>query len=120
MKATFSSGGVLFSIDAEGREDVREALEAKEEGQKGWHQVFGEAFDGLLCNGWEWLAPEDIGALTDAPILSNCIDRDDDGAMTAHSGCGLECGIFWFPNYMVEDPLETLRDKGEVFFTRAV
>lgn len=113
MKATFSQNGVLFSIDAEEREDLREPSEHH------WDYRFGEAFGYLLCNGWEWLAPEDIGALTDAPILSNCMSRDDDGTMTAHSECGRECGIFWFPNYMVEDPLETLRDKGEVFFTRA-
>ncbi len=112
MKATFSKNGVLFSLDAEEKAEIADI-----EGMP-WGDLY-EAFEELSCNGWDFVDPEDIGALTDAPILSNCMGRDDDGTMTAHSECGMECGIFWFPNYMVEDPLETLRDKGEVFFTRA-
>jgi hypothetical protein len=27
--------------------------------------------------------------------------------------------VFWFPNYMIEDPFETLRNRGRVEFTEA-
>lgn len=29
-----------------------------------------------LGNGWEWLQPEEIGALTNAPLLSDEVRRD--------------------------------------------
>ncbi|MGI9061916.1 MAG: hypothetical protein ACR2H5_25460 [Ktedonobacteraceae bacterium] len=32
-----------------------------------------------MGNGWSWVRPEDIGALTDAPILSDDIEYDDHG-----------------------------------------
>lgn len=121
MKATFALNGVTFHIDAEEREELREGLLEREEGTRDWYQCFSETFEGLLCNGWDWLAPEDIGALTDAPILSNCTSIEDDGTRVLHGeGCGGSCGVFWFPDYQVTDPLEVLRDTGRVFFARSV
>jgi len=56
-----------------------------------------------LCNGWEMVPPEDIGALTAAPILSDEIVRDDDGRVT-------EAGrVYWYPDYAVRDEIEELR-----------
>jgi hypothetical protein len=56
-----------------------------------------------LCNGWEMVPPEDIGALTAAPILSDEITRDDQGQVT-------EAGrVYWFPDYAVRDEIEELR-----------
>ena len=31
------------------------------------------------CNGWDWVRPEEIGALTAAPIISDNVERDDHG-----------------------------------------
>lgn len=118
MKTEFTSGGVWFSADAEEREAVREGLTAHAAGDRDWSRCFADAFEGLLCNGWSWLAPQDIGALTDAPLLSNCAVMEDDGTYTIHDDCGFECGVFWFPDYAVCDPLEKLRDGGKVFFLR--
>ncbi len=36
-----------------------------------------------LCDGWEMVPPEDLGALTAAPILSDDIVRDDRGQIVA-------------------------------------
>jgi hypothetical protein len=56
-----------------------------------------------LCNGWEMVPPEDIGALTAAPILSDEIVRDDEGRLT-------EAGrVYWYPDYAVRDEIEELR-----------
>jgi hypothetical protein len=56
-----------------------------------------------LCNGWEMVPPEDIGALTAAPILSDEITRDDQGQVT-------EAGrVYWYPDYAVRDEIEELR-----------
>ena len=56
-----------------------------------------------LCTGWEMVPPEDIGALTAAPILSDEIVRDDKGRVK-------EAGrVYWFPDYQVRDEIEELR-----------
>ena len=58
-----------------------------------------------LCNGWEMVPPEDIGALTSAPILSDEIVRDDQGKI-------IEAGrLFWYPDYAVRDEIEELRER---------
>lgn len=67
-------------------------------------------------DGWRILDPADIGALTDAPII--CDDNwtvDDDGDFEVFP----EAKVWWFPNYMVENPMETLATTGEVIFTSA-
>ncbi|NCQ51528.1 hypothetical protein GW796_06460 [archaeon] len=54
--------------------------------------------------------PEDVGALTDSPILSDDVTFDDDGKVTVRGN------VWWFPNYMVENFAETLINKGAVIF----
>jgi hypothetical protein len=72
--------------------------------------------DAYVHNGeWEIFGRNDpvreaIGAMTDAPILSDEVLRDESGSLV-HVG-----RVYWFPNYAVEDPLETLWEKGEVVF----
>jgi hypothetical protein len=55
--------------------------------------------------------PEDVGALTSAPILSDSAQRDDDGKLTAIGN------VWWFPEYAVTSELEELMEKGFVEFT---
>ena len=56
-----------------------------------------------LCNGWEMVPPEDIGALTASPILSDEILRDDEGRI-------VEAGrVYWYPDYAVRDEIEEIR-----------
>ena len=78
-----------------------------------WQETFEEA---VPVDGWSFVAPEDIGALTDAPII--CDDNwtvEDDGTFQIFP----ETKVWWFPNYMVENPMETLATTGEVIFTAA-
>ena len=58
-----------------------------------------------LGNGWEMVPPEDIGALTAAPILSEEVLRDDEGTI-------VEIGrVYWFPDYAVRDEIEEVHTK---------
>lgn len=51
-----------------------------------------------------------MAALTDAPILSDEIDRDDAGTI-------IEVGrVFWFPDYQVLEEIEELRNRGVLLF----
>jgi hypothetical protein len=69
----------------------------------GIHAALCALLEDHLCNGWEMVPPEDIGALTAAPILSDEIVRDDDGRVT-------EAGrVYWYPDYQVKDEIEEIR-----------
>lgn len=64
----------------------------------------------------EFLRPEEIGALTDAPILGDCdtIERNENGELTATGG-----PVWWFPDYAVRDPWDELKNSGRVTFAEA-
>jgi hypothetical protein len=68
-----------------------------------------EALAPMLENGWEWITPEEIGALTDAPIISDEATRDDYGNLS-------ELGrVFWYSSYMILDPVEEMKGDGARF-----
>ena len=78
-----------------------------------WEEAFYEA---VRYDGWDFVPPEAIGALTDAPII--CDDAhtiDDEGTFVVYP----EAQVWWFPNYMIEDPVNTLMTLGEVVFMAA-
>lgn len=63
-----------------------------------------------LGNGWEMVAPQEIGALTSSPILSDEVERDDEGGIR-------EVGrVYWYPEYQVCDEIEELRKRLVVMF----
>jgi hypothetical protein len=98
------NGNLRFSI---GPNDDLEDLQA----------MRGDRWSGLLDGyfgiGWSYVAPEWIGALTSAPIVTDDLTFSDAGAPTVRGR------IWWFPNYQVEDPVETLLARGHVDFTLA-
>ena len=64
-------------------------------------------FESYLCNSdWEWINPEDIAALTDAPILGI---RDENNEVTEAYG---------YMDYQVYSMLEELEIHGEIFLQK--
>lgn len=59
------------------------------------------------------IPPEAVGALTDSVIIADGVDHDPGGVI------GAVDNVWWFPNYMIEDPAETLIKTGEVIFKAA-
>jgi len=70
-----------------------------------------ELLEGWLCNGWEFIDPEKIRALTKAPILTDEIIYSDTGIERIGN-------VWWFPNYQIENEVETLLKVGKVIFTQ--
>lgn len=65
-----------------------------------------------LGNGWSFVRPEDIAALTEAPILTEEIETDDQGTV-------LRVGtVYWYPQYDVSDPVAKLLENGYIDFER--
>jgi hypothetical protein len=73
-----------------------------------------EALEALTANdSYGWLRPEEIAALTDAPIIGQDVARDDSGELVSVGA------VFWYPQYETTDPIRELMERGRVIFTRA-
>ncbi len=89
------NGNLVLTADNEDR-----AYIASEQRQYGYLGAESAIQDDLFCNcEFEFILPEDIGALTDAPIIS-------DGE-----------NVWWFPDYMITDPWALLK-QGRVEFVK--
>ncbi len=65
-----------------------------------------------IGNGWDVVDAEatNCGDLTEAPMIAEDATLEDDDSWTFYGD------IWWFPNYQIEDPVETLRQTGRVVF----
>ena len=79
----------------------------------GTNSILQDLLEDWLANGWEMVPPEDIAALTSAPILSDSVKRDDKGKLVSIGDA------YWFPEYATTSELEELLGKGFVDFTKA-
>jgi|ADurb_Met_03_Slu_FD_contig_31_747527_length_420_multi_1_in_0_out_0_1 hypothetical protein len=59
------------------------------------------------------ISPEDVGGLTEAPIVTDDRTIEDDGKVVVNGN------VWWFPNYMVENFADTLIQNGRVTFMLA-
>jgi len=101
-------GNLHIRLNRSGRRRFAEIREQRN--AYGIHAALCALLEDHLCNGWEMVPPEDIGALTAAPILSDEVSRDEDGRIT-------EVGrVFWYPDYQVRDEIEEIREKLELLF----
>lgn len=67
--------------------------------------------EGMICNGWTYVNPEEIGALTDAPIISNDFkyNNEDDDTKTYFSVCA-------YMDYQVRSFADDLLENGIVYW----
>jgi len=103
-----SDDGITFYID-----DTFDKAGLKEEAdQKGLFHVESELFDHLMANGWDWIRPEDVGGLTDAPIISDSAIYNDQGELESVDY------VYWYPNYQVGSIVDDLVDSDESFWPK--
>jgi len=99
--------------------DVAKAyLAAREDGSatSASDDMLHDMLEDFLGNGWLQVEPVDVGALTDAYMLS------DDGTVPDEGGwkpVGEGARVYAHMNYQVEDPIETFAKGGVVFFEGA-
>lgn len=104
------NGQLVISLTPAGKQEIEEAIADGKNIDSDAYMY--ELFEHPLCNGWFNVAPEEIGALTNAPIFSDNIERDDDGNVV-----NVDC-VYAYMDYAVRSPVEVLREKGEVIFSR--
>ncbi len=69
-----------------------------------------DALEDHLCNGWETIEPADIGALTDDLIISEEVERDEEGVIQKVGR------VYWDWNYQITDALAELQAGRAVEF----
>lgn len=115
IRARIKGNDLIITADNESRADLADAYRDRSNygGCIKAEMLVGEG----LHEKWEFILPESVGALTDAPILCDCdgLDYPDDGYLTVRE----DATVAWFPNYMVTDPWVSLRNTGRVTFTIA-
>jgi len=73
---------------------------------------FMELIDDFLCNVWTWVYPEDIGALTSAPIISREVKENEDGDV-------VDVGIVYsYDMYAIYDPVQEIFSEGKIVLTK--
>src|SRR5947209_4430378 len=100
-----------ISLTAEGRDELQSRLDRGEsiDNDTTFYDLLEEHFSGE----WDWVQPDEIGALTAAPILSDDCTRDGSGILT-HVGT-----VYWYESSPVSSPVRELFDNSHVDFQRA-
>ena len=80
--------------------------------------IWAEILEPFSTNGsYSLIAPENIGSLTESPIIAS-------EPLSYYEGADIEylsknAKVWWFPNYMVENELVQLLETGETYATPA-
>jgi len=95
-------------------EDGREFLEESQ--ANGWKNVWWELLEQTSCNGsYAATDANEVGGLTDSPMILNYKDTEDDGSVLLHD----DNKLWWYPEYQVIDEFKELLTEGFIIFTLA-
>lgn len=83
--------------------------------QRGIGATEADLFDkylGMIGNGFQLIAPEQVGALTDSIILGEDVQTNEDGMVEQAEA------LYWYPDYQLRSFLDDLLEKGETFLSK--
>jgi hypothetical protein len=107
------NGHLKISLTPEWRVEL-EALIADEQSYVlRWEALMEEV---VANSEYTMLLPEDIGALTSAPIIGHGFYWGEDANRLLPN---LDAKVWWFPDYQVVDEFEAMLRDGFVIFTKA-
>lgn len=105
MTCSFDKAGNLI-IRTQGQERRELRQESKKEGFHS-NDFLYELFESFIANSeFQWVEPEEVAALTAAPILGT---RDVNDNVV---------DVWWFPDYAIRSPQEDLLNHGRVVFQK--
>ena len=103
---TKTGRALRLTLTPEGREELQARVDA---GQSiDTDTTLYDLLEDHLCNGWDWIRPEEIGALTSAPILSDECSRNDEGEITSIGA------VYWHERYQIESATNELLTTGHM------
>lgn len=103
------NGNLRVTAGNEARSDIAHGLKTND-----YWGTFAEAFESYSINGS--FTPFNAGdgnpmvGLTCTPCIAESMDCDDDGNLSVNGH------LWWFPDYMIRDPLEELAREGRTEF----
>ena len=100
-----------LTLTTEGHEELQCRLDEGESIET--DSVLYDLLEWHLANGWDWVQPVEVGALTSAPLITESWTCDEDGFLLSISE------LFWFADYQIRSPVRELFDSGYVDFQRA-
>lgn len=103
--------GMIITATPDGREEAQDLVASGRS-----HPGLFDMFEDWIGNGWTWIPPEAIGALTDGEIISRDAWIDDDGNIAFDKE---NPRIYWFSDYQVVDPVKEWAEGEPVFFDLA-
>lgn len=105
------NGKLKISLTDHGRRALADFEQIRD--QNGVDAAIRGLLEDHLCSGWEEILPEEIGALTSAMLLSDDVQRDDDGQITRIGR------VYFNPSYQVMDEVRELRERSCVVLDSA-
>lgn len=101
------NGNIKLTFTEEGLKEVKELIENDGIDALQPDDLLWDMLEHNLCNSdWERVLPEEIGALTDAPIISDEVTRDEQGKI-------ITAGVVYaYMDYQVSAPLQVMLEKG--------
>lgn len=105
------NGKLKISLTNEGRHALDHFEQIR--GEFGIDEAIRELLEDHLCGTWEEVFPEEIGALISAMLLTDDVERNDDGRVTRIGR------VYWNPCYAVMDEIRELRERSYVVFDGA-
>jgi len=110
------TAGKLYSMTLELTEEGREVIEYVNSREWVSDTKLAELLEDHITGGWwEFIAPEEVGALTDAPILA----KSDNVHRTKTGRLWKVTTLFWYPDYALRCPVDVLARVGRVTFVAA-
>ena len=98
-------GKLKFSLTPEGKEEI---LDTPEDERDIYDRLFYNLMEDFCGNGWEFVDPEEIGALTDALILTDDCERDEEWNL-------IQIGRVWaYGMYAIHGYITPLLEDGEM------
>lgn len=106
-------GNLKFTMEEEDREAVQDLVNRYPHDGMFLRELLVE-YTGWSGNGQLFqVNPEDVAALTDAPIVSNDVEVLDNGDVLVRGD------VWWYPQYEGHHFGQVLLDHGHVYFTAA-
>jgi hypothetical protein len=109
---TETENALNISLNSEGLEEIADIIDKASDYTTIWLDIT----EYERCNGeFEFILPEKIGALTDAPIIGFGTYWDDNGEVEETE----ETRYYWLENYAVFDEMEALRNGETITLIKA-
>lgn len=104
------NGDLKITATKEGRQYIK--FERNSTGT--FVQIWFDLLEDFTCNGsFAQIMPEQVGYLTEAPLIIDCADYDNYGKLSVHA----DSRVWYFADYMIVDELKNLLLNKPIVFT---